>query len=125
MQNARVREKAKAADSLSMTSILVTGGAGYIGSHTCKALRQAGLSPVTYDNLERGNREAVKWGELEIGDINDGAHLREVMARHRLAACVHFAALESVSKPGEALWGFYSGRTKGPENGRYGTSDGS
>lgn len=61
-----------------MTSLLVTAGAGYIGSHTCKALRQAGFAPVTYDNLERGNREAVRWGELEIGDIADGARLWEV-----------------------------------------------
>ena len=48
------------------TSILVTGGAGYIGSHTCKALRQAGFAPVAYDNLSRGNAEAVKWGELVV-----------------------------------------------------------
>jgi UDP-glucose 4-epimerase len=48
-----------------MTSILVTGGAGYIGGHTYKALRLAGFDPVTYDNLARGNPEAVKWGALE------------------------------------------------------------
>jgi UDP-arabinose 4-epimerase len=81
-----------------MTSILVTGGAGYIGSHTCKALRQAGFAPVTYDNLERGNREAVKWGELEIGDLTDGARLRAAFARHRPAACIHFAALAYVGE---------------------------
>ena len=45
-----------------MTSILVTGGAGFIGSHTCKALRSAGFDPITYDNLTRGNPESVKWG---------------------------------------------------------------
>jgi UDP-arabinose 4-epimerase len=87
-----------------MTSILVTGGAGFIGSHTCKALHHAGFTPVTYDNLERGNREAVKWGELETGDITDGARLRAALARHRPAACVHFAALayvdESNANPG-------------------------
>jgi UDP-glucose 4-epimerase len=44
-----------------MTPILVTGGAGYIGSHTCKALRRAGFHPITYDNLARGNPESVKW----------------------------------------------------------------
>ena len=59
-----------------MTSILVTGGAGYIGSHTCKALRHAGFDPVTYDNLSRGNPEAVQWGALEIGGLADGVHLR-------------------------------------------------
>jgi UDP-glucose 4-epimerase len=56
-------------------SILVTGGAGYIGSHTCKALHQAGFAPVAYDNLSRGNAEAVKWGELVVGDLAD-AHVR-------------------------------------------------
>ena len=86
-----------------MNSILVTGGAGYIGSHTCKALRRAGFEPVTYDNLGRGNVEAVKWGPLEIGDLADRARLREVMARHRPTAVVHFAALayvgESIDNP--------------------------
>ena len=55
-----------------MTPILVTGGAGFIGSHTCKALRQAGFNPISYDNLSRGNPEAVKWGALEIGALADG-----------------------------------------------------
>ena len=84
-----------------MTSILVTGGAGYIGSHTCKALRQAGFEPVAYDNLARGNAEAVKWGPLEVGDITDRGRLREVMAHHRPAAVVHFAALAYVGESNE------------------------
>ncbi len=54
-----------------MTSVLVTGGAGYVGSHSCKALAAAGLVPVTYDNVSRGHREAVKWGPFELGDIRD------------------------------------------------------
>src|SRR6516165_8446843 len=81
-----------------MTSILVTGGAGYIGSHTCKALRLAGFEPVTYDNLARGNLEAVKWGPLELGELVDGARLREEFARYRPAAVVHFAALAYVDE---------------------------
>src|SRR3979409_1853964 len=72
-------------------SILVTGGAGYIGSHTCKALRQAGFAPVAYDNLSRGNAEAAKWGELVVGDL-----ARRVRRRpgepHRRAPVVRFAA---------------------------------
>jgi UDP-glucose 4-epimerase len=76
-----------------MIPILVTGGAGYIGSHTCKALRRAGFHPITYDNLARGNPESVKWGALEVGDLTDKARLREVFARYRPAAVVHFAAL--------------------------------
>ena len=86
-----------------MTSILVTGGAGYIGSHTCKALRRAGFDPIAYDNLLRGNRESVKWGVLEVGELADGGHLRAVLTRYRPAAVVHFAALayvgESTSNP--------------------------
>jgi len=75
-----------------MTSILVTGGAGYIGSHTCKALRQAGFTPVVYDDLSRGNPEAVKWGELVAGELADGALLRAKLERCRPAAGVELAA---------------------------------
>ena len=49
--------------------VLVTGGAGYIGSHACKALARRGFEPITYDNLIRGHRWAVKWGPLEEGEI--------------------------------------------------------
>src|SRR5262249_30666073 len=81
-----------------MIPILVTGGAGYIGSHTCKALRHAGFDPITYDNLARGNPESVKWGTLEVGDLADKVRLREAFARHSPAAVVHFAALAYVDE---------------------------
>ena len=85
-------------------AILVTGGAGYIGSHACKALAAAGYIPVTYDNLSIGNRRAVRWGPLEIGDIRDGARLAEVLRAHRPVGVMHFAALalvgESMTEPG-------------------------
>jgi UDP-arabinose 4-epimerase len=81
-----------------MTSILVTGGAGYIGSHTCKALRNAGFDPIAYDNLTRGNPESVQWGPLEIGDINDNTRLRETLKRSRPAAVIHFAAFAYVGE---------------------------
>jgi len=81
-----------------MTPILVTGGAGFIGSHTCKALRAAGFDPISYDSLERGNPEAVQWGALEIGALADGGRLREVLARCRPAAVVHFAAFAYVGE---------------------------
>jgi UDP-arabinose 4-epimerase len=86
-----------------MTNVLVTGGAGYIGSHTCKALAQAGYLPVTYDNLTRGHEWAVKWGPLERGDLLDATRLSEVLAMYRPEAVIHLAALayvgESVSEP--------------------------
>ncbi|TVQ90848.1 MAG: UDP-glucose 4-epimerase GalE [Chromatiaceae bacterium] len=86
-------------------NILVTGGAGYIGSHTCKALAQAGYRPIAYDNLSYGHRWAVRWGPLEDGDISDRAHLDAVIAQYQPAAVMHFAAFayvgESVRDPGK------------------------
>ena len=83
--------------------ILVTGGAGYIGSHTCKALAAAGLTPVVYDNLSRGFEWAVRWGPFEHGDILDQTRLEAVIERHAPLAVVHFAAFayvgESVTDP--------------------------
>ncbi|WP_299661355.1 UDP-glucose 4-epimerase GalE [uncultured Ruegeria sp.] len=87
-----------------MTYILVTGGAGYIGSHACKALAQAGYTPVTYDNLVTGWQDAVKFGPFEQGDLLDRARLDEVFAKYQPAAVMHFAALsqvgEAMSEPG-------------------------
>ena len=80
--------------------VLVTGGAGYIGSHACKALAAAGYIPVTFDNLCTGWREAVKFGPFEQGDLMDRARLDEVFAAHRPIAVMHFAALSQV---GEAM----------------------
>lgn len=88
---------------LTRPTILVTGGAGYIGSHTCKALARVGYLPVTYDNLVYGHEWAVKWGPLERGDVQDRGRLAEVIARWRPRAAIHFAAYayvgESVSDP--------------------------
>jgi UDP-arabinose 4-epimerase len=85
-------------------SILVTGGAGYVGSHACKALARAGYLPVTYDNLSRGHREAVRWGPLVDGDIADRDRLGAAITQHRVSAVMHFAAYayvgESVGDPG-------------------------
>jgi UDP-arabinose 4-epimerase len=81
-----------------VASILVTGGAGYIGSHACKALHRAGFDPITYDNLARGNPEAVQWGPLEIGELADKVRLRETLERYQPAAVIHFAALAYVGE---------------------------
>jgi len=89
----------------SARAVLVTGGAGYIGSHCCKALARAGYLPIAYDNLVYGHEWAVKWGPLERGDVLDRARLDEVMAVHRPTAILHFAAFayvgESVTNPGK------------------------
>lgn len=83
--------------------VLVTGGAGYIGSHACKALSHAGFTPVVYDSLSLGHRDFVKWGPLVEGDTRDKAALVRAMKEHKVDAVMHFAALssvgESVSKP--------------------------
>jgi UDP-glucose 4-epimerase len=69
--------------------VLVTGGAGYIGSH---ALARRGFKPITYANLSRGNRWAVKWGPLEEGEIADVTRLRSILDRYQPVAVMHFAA---------------------------------
>ncbi|MFZ5749446.1 MAG: UDP-glucose 4-epimerase GalE [Pseudomonadota bacterium] len=76
--------------------VLVTGGAGYVGSHACKALRAAGYVPVTYDSLITGWQDAVKFGPFERGDLADRARLDAVFARWQPVAVMHFAALSLV-----------------------------
>ena len=83
--------------------VLVTGGAGYIGSHICKALAESGHQPICFDTLEKGHEWAVRWGPLERGDIGDAARLDDVLSRHRPAAVIHLAGYievgESVNQP--------------------------
>lgn len=85
--------------------VVVTGGAGFIGSHTCKELARAGLQPVALDDLSRGNRTAVRWGPLERGDVRDESWLRAMLRKYRPVAVLHFAGLayvhESFSRPGD------------------------
>lgn len=85
--------------------MLVTGGAGYIGSHTAKALHRAGYTPVVFDNLSLGHRWAVKWGPLIEGDLLDPATLPAALLEHRVQAIIHFAANayvgESMEQPGK------------------------
>ena len=86
-----------------MSDVLVTGGAGYIGSHVCKMLAEEGHTPVTYDNLSNGNRDAIQWGPFEEGDILDQDKLRYVLNKYQPEAVMHFAAFayvgESIIKP--------------------------
>ena len=86
-----------------MRTVLVTGGAGYIGSHAAKALQCAGYRVVVYDNLVAGHRGAVQYGELVEGDVGDVAAVRAALRRHEVFAVMHFAAFldvgESVRDP--------------------------
>ena len=77
-------------------NVLVTGGAGYIGSHTCKALSDAGMEPVVFDNLVSGHDWAVKWGALEQGDLLDRDRIAEVVSRVRPDGVIHVDPFESV-----------------------------
>lgn len=78
--------------------VLVTGGAGYIGSHTAKALAAAGMTPVVFDDLSNGHAEAIRWGPLAIGDVRDADALEACIRRHRVEAVIHFAGLIEVGR---------------------------
>ena len=77
---------------LSPIRVLVTGGAGYIGSHTAKLLARSGFEPVVLDNLSTGHRWAVKWGPMIEGDLSDAGLIREVIGAYKVRAVIHFAA---------------------------------
>jgi UDP-glucose-4-epimerase GalE len=83
--------------------VLVTGGAGYIGSHVCKALAEAGAQPLCLDTLEKGHAWAVRWGGLERGDVGDAAFIDDVFRRFRPCVVIHLAGYievgESVAHP--------------------------
>lgn len=84
-------------------NVLVTGGAGYIGSHTCKLLASHGYNPIVYDNLSTGFADSVKWGPLIVGDLGNTILLSETFKKFKPLAVIHFAASayvgESVEKP--------------------------
>jgi len=86
-----------------MPNILVIGGAGYIGSHVCKALKEAGFNPIVYDNLSNGHAWAVKWGPLVQGDLSDAKTLDEAFLQYHPAGVIHLASFidvkESMSNP--------------------------
>jgi UDP-arabinose 4-epimerase len=92
------RANPKSKEFRRLKTILVTGGAGFVGSHACKALALAGYRPVTFDNLERGHEWAVKWGPLERGDLREEGDLRKAFETWRPWAVMHFAAYSYVGE---------------------------
>jgi UDP-glucose 4-epimerase/UDP-arabinose 4-epimerase len=88
----------EAMKAASQPAVLVTGGAGYIGAHTAKALNEQGFLPVVFDDLSSGSREAVRWGPLIQGDLRDRAALSEAVAAHQPVAAIHFAGLIEVGR---------------------------
>lgn len=88
-------------------TVLVTGGAGYIGSQTCKSLADAGFEPVVFDNLATGNQWAVKWGPFEHGDIRDGARVRTIVEKYKPVGIIHFAAATLVGESMTDPSGYY------------------
>ena len=93
--------------------VLVVGGAGYIGSHTCLLLAERGYEPVVFDNFSNGHREFVKWGPVEEGDIRNRTRLDEVFALHKPVAVTHFAALIEVGESVKNPVGFYENNVIG------------
>jgi UDP-arabinose 4-epimerase len=100
-------------ETASKPAVLVTGGAGYVGSHVCKALGRAGFLPVTLDNLATGHPWAVKWGPLEVGDVRDGGRIEAVLRRHRATAVLHFAALSLVGASAKQPFDYYDVNVNG------------
>jgi UDP-glucose-4-epimerase GalE len=88
--------------------VLVTGGAGYIGSHTAKLLARRGHEPVVLDNLAQGHRWAVKWGPLVVRDLSDAQAVSDTLSQFKIGAVIHFAADakvgESVGNPRKYYW---------------------
>jgi UDP-glucose 4-epimerase len=91
-----------------MLNVLVTGGAGYIGSHCCKQLHLQGYHPVTIDNLVYGHRDSVKWGDFYRGDIGNPEQLRDCIEKYRIDAVMHFAAYTYVGDSVEDPMRYYT-----------------
>ncbi len=98
---------------MTQKKVLVVGGAGYIGSHTCLVLAERGYQPIVFDNLSNGHSEFVRWGPLEEGDIRDRKRLDEVFATHRPDAVLHFAALIEVGESVKDPVAFYENNVVG------------
>ncbi len=91
--------------------VLITGGAGYIGSHVNKLLVKRGIRTVVFDNLCRGHREFLLWGEFEEGDLSDIERIRDVFRKHRIGAVMHFSAFTYVGESVDDPLAYYANNT--------------
>lgn len=96
--------------------VLVTGGAGYVGAHACKALHSAGYAPVVYDNLSTGHRSAVQWGDLILGDIRDLGAVKSALHQTRASSILHFAAKSEVGESNRIPLDYYDVNVGGAIN---------
>lgn len=96
--------------------VLVTGGAGYIGSHVCYALKKAGFDPVVYDSLINGSADAIKWGSFVQGDLQDREKLDQLFLMYKPVAVVHLAALHNVGESVKVPYEFYNTNVVGTLN---------
>ncbi|MBZ9711112.1 UDP-glucose 4-epimerase GalE [Mesorhizobium sp. ESP7-2] len=101
---------------MSANTVLVVGGAGFIGSHTSKLLSKQGYEPVVYDNLSTGHREAVRWGAFVEGDILDMARLIAAIEEHKPSAVIHFAASAYVGESVENPAKYYRNNVAGTQS---------
>lgn len=96
--------------------VLVTGGAGYVGSHACYALKKAGYEPITFDHLKKGHRELVRFGPLEVGDLGNRNEVETLFETHSFEAVLHFAALTEVKESMEEPARYYENNVLGTLN---------
>lgn len=96
--------------------VLVVGGAGYIGSHTCLALHEKGYFPIVFDNLSNGHREFAQWGPLEVGDIRDPQSISAALRKHDPEVILHFAGLIEVGESTRNTMEFYNNNVSGALN---------
>jgi len=101
---------------MSRKHVLVTGGAGYIGSHACKALAAAGYAPVVFDNLVYGHEWAVQWGQMEHGDLNHRLQIEALFSKYHFEAVMHFAAYAYVGESVENPAKYYRNNVAGTLN---------